>query len=78
MKTKIYGLSGQGRVSIESTSSTRSTSYPEMAANVALTLITVAGSLPGRQLAARSKAFEQEGGFTERLYQIRQRAKRNR
>lgn len=77
----LSGLSGQGRVSIESTSSTKSTSYPdypEIAANVALTLIAVASSLLDRQLAAQSKAFEQEGGFTERLYQIRQRAKRNR
>lgn len=77
----LSGLSGQGRASIKSTSSTKSTSYPdypEIAANVALTLIAVASSLLDRQLAAQSKAFEQEGGFTERLYQIRQRAKRKR
>ncbi|MEW5766002.1 MAG: four helix bundle suffix domain-containing protein [bacterium] len=62
--------------STTSTSSTKST-YPEIAANVALTLIAVACSLLDRQLTAQSKAFEQEGGFTERLYQTRQRAKRN-
>jgi four helix bundle suffix protein len=56
--------------SIPSTSSTRST-YPEIAANAALTLIAVACSLLDRQIAAQSRAFEQEGGFTERLYRVR-------
>lgn len=35
-------------------------------------LITVATSLLNRQLAAQAKAFEEEGGFTERLYRTRQ------
>ncbi len=51
--------------------------YPELAANAALILIAVACSLLDRQLAAQSDAFEQEGGFTERLYQRRQAARRN-
>jgi four helix bundle suffix protein len=61
------GESGQGG---RSTPSTRST-YPEIAANAALVLITVAVSLLERQLAAQAAAFEKEGGFTERLYRTR-------
>jgi four helix bundle suffix protein len=54
----------------ESTTSTKST-YPEIAANGALTLIAVATALLDRQLAAQARAFEEEGGFTERLYRTR-------
>ncbi len=43
----------------------------EIAANAALVLLTVACSLLDRQIAAQAKAFETEGGFTERLYRIR-------
>ena len=43
----------------------------EIAANAALVLLAVACSLLDRQLAAQAKAFETEGGFTERLYRIR-------
>lgn len=60
--------------SIKSTKSTPST-YPELAANAALVLIAVATSLLDRQLAALAKAFEQEGGFTERLYRVRIKAR---
>lgn len=66
----LDGRSGPDRQSIKSTSSTKST-YPEIAANAALTLIAVACSLLDRQLAAQSDAFEKEGGFTERLYRTR-------
>src|SRR6185437_10178094 len=67
-RSGLDGLSGQTK----STSSTKSTkptwsTYPEIAANAALVLIAVARSLLDRQLAALAKAFEQEGGFTERL-----------
>ena len=44
---------------------------PELAANAALVLLAVACSLLDRQLAAQAKAFETEGGFTERLYRVR-------
>ena len=56
-----------------STASTRSTpsTFPELAANAALVLLAVACSLLDRQLAAQAKAFETEGGFTERLYRVR-------
>ncbi|MEW6061678.1 MAG: four helix bundle suffix domain-containing protein [Bacteroidota bacterium] len=48
------------------------TTYSETAANAALTLIAVATALLDRQLEAQAKAFETEGGFTERLYKERQ------
>ena len=45
--------------------------YPEIAANAALVLITVASSLLRRQLAAQSKDFLKNGGFRERMYRMR-------
>jgi four helix bundle suffix protein len=45
--------------------------YPEIAANAALVLIGVACSLLDRQIKSLAKAFENEGGFTERLYRVR-------
>jgi four helix bundle suffix protein len=70
------GQHGRSESSMQSTSSTGSipstpSTYPEIAANAALVLIAVACSLLGRQIAAQSSAFEQEGGFTERLYRVR-------
>jgi four helix bundle suffix protein len=58
------GLSGHEKTSTTST-------FPELAANAALVLLAVACSLLDRQLAAQAKAFETEGGFTERLYRVR-------
>ena len=49
----------------------RPPTYPELAANAALVLLAVACSLLDRQLAAQATAFENEGGFTERLYRVR-------
>ena len=46
--------------------------YAELSANAALVLIGVAAALLSRQVAALASAFEQEGGFTERLYRTRQ------
>ncbi len=65
------GHDGQPAASIASIESIKSTTYPEIAANAALTLIAVACSLLDRQLAAQAAAFEKEGGFTERLYRTR-------
>lgn len=72
------GHRGQ-EASIESTRSTVSTaaSYHEIAANGALALIAVAGSLLDRQIASLEKAFVDEGGFTERLYRVRTAARAN-
>ena len=58
--------------STSSTSSTRST-YPEIIANGALALIKVSCSLLDRQISAQAEAFEEQGGFTERLYRWRKR-----
>jgi four helix bundle suffix protein len=69
------GRNGRDGPSTRSTPSIPST-YAATAANAALTLIAVANSLLDRQLASLSRAFEQEGGFTERLYRTRQRARR--
>ena len=49
----------------------------EIAANGVLVLLRVACSLLDRQLAAQSKAFQEEGGFTERLYRIRTEARKH-
>ena len=45
--------------------------YAETAANAALVLIGVTIALLDRQLKAQGAAFEKEGGFTERLYRVR-------
>ncbi len=63
------GHDGWEKPSTESTKSTPT--YPELAANAALVLLAVACSLLDRQLAAQAEAFENEGGFTERLHRIR-------
>jgi four helix bundle suffix protein len=67
----LHGQDGQKALSTQSTPSTKS-NYSEHSANAALVLIAVANSLLDRQLAAQASAFEQEGGFTERLYRQRQ------
>jgi four helix bundle suffix protein len=49
--------------------------YPEIAANGALVLLVVACSLLDRQIKAQAEAFQEEGGFTERLYRQRSRSR---
>jgi four helix bundle suffix protein len=72
------GPDGRADSSISSISSIKSIQsinpprYAAPAANAALVLVGVAVSLLDRQLAALAKSFEQEGGFTERLYRVRQ------
>lgn len=70
------GPHGRGEKSIPSTSSMSST-YAEIAANAALVLIGVSVALLDRQIAALAAAFEREGGFTERLYRVRQARRRS-
>ena len=67
-----HGPSGRAarQKSIESTKSTVST-YSEIAANGALALLAVACSLLNRQIASLETAFVEQGGFTERLYRVR-------
>jgi four helix bundle suffix protein len=56
---------------VHNTASIRST-YAEIAANAALVLLAVACSLLDRQIVALENNFVAEGGFTERLYRVRQ------
>ena len=75
--TRARAVRASSLSSTQSTKSTESTSstFPEIAANAALVLIAVACSLLDRQLASLAAAFEREGGFTERLYRVRARAR---
>lgn len=68
-----HGQSGQRQnPSTESTKSSLSTRiYPELSANAALVLLAVACSLLDRQVERLAQDFENEGGFTERLYRVR-------
>ena len=66
-QTGPVGPSGESNPSKVSNRS----SYPALAANAALVLINVASALLGRQVESLAGAFEQEGGFTERLYRTR-------
>ena len=71
-ETAEHGAYGQGDQSgAESIQSIRSILYPEISANAALVLIGVAAALLDRQVGAQASVFEQEGGFTERLYRSR-------
>lgn len=49
----------------------RSVSSSTLVANAALSLLNLCCYLLDRQIAAQAQAFETEGGFTERLYRIR-------
>jgi len=48
-----------------------SVSSAQLVANAALSLLNLCCYFLDRQLAAQAAAFEQEGGFTERLYRLR-------
>jgi len=50
-------------------------SSAEHVANAALSLLNLCCYLLDRQLAAQAAAFEEEGGFTERLYRVRAQAR---
>lgn len=68
---------GASAMSTKSTVSTPPADFPEIAANGALALIAVATALLDRQMQAQAAAFEEEGGFTERLYRIRNQIRRS-
>jgi len=61
---------GQARTGIASVGSST------LVANAALSLLSLCCHLLDRQLAAQAQAFETEGGFTERLYRVRQQTRR--
>jgi four helix bundle suffix protein len=63
---------GKNTMSTLSTKSTVSTkNYSEYSANAVLVLLAVACALLDRPVKALANSFEKEGGFTERLYQVR-------
>ncbi|HNR94040.1 MAG TPA: four helix bundle suffix domain-containing protein [Kiritimatiellia bacterium] len=64
------GQNGQDHKGEKSTAST-SSMISGIAANAVLILIAVACSLLDRQIASLAASFENEGGFTERLYRVR-------
>lgn len=56
----------------------RSVSDSTLVSNAALSLLNLCCYLLDRQLAAQAKAFETEGGFTERLYRVRNAKRKSR
>lgn len=50
--------------------------YAEISANVGQTLCRIAMHLLDKQVDSQARAFEQEGGFSERLYKVRSEVKR--
>jgi len=72
--SKEHGRDGCNGQSI---SSMPSIFYPEISANAALVLNGVAVSLLDRQIKALADAFEQEGGFKQRLYRTRKAQRSN-
>ena len=71
-------LSGQSDRSDPSDPYSIKTANAETAANTLICLINQASYLLGRQLEKLEQSFITEGGFTERLYQKRQAARKNR
>jgi len=65
--TDEHGQAGTGTPSVGSST---------LVANAALSLLSLCCYLLDRQLAAQAQAFETEGGFTERLYRVRQQKRR--
>ena len=51
--------------------------YDCIAANATLTLLNVVDPLLRNQIDSQAKAFETEGGFTERLYKIKKQTRKN-
>jgi len=71
----LAGFDGQTGLSARSMPSMESM-YTGAAANAALVLIGVTIALLDRQIKAMAAVFEEEGGFTERLYRTRQQRRR--
>jgi len=66
-----YGLNGKTIQSIPSMVLERK-AFPEISANAMHVLIGVTMALLDRQIKAQARRFEEDGGFTERLYRARQ------
>ena len=50
--------------------------YAEISANVGHTSCKIAIHLLNKQVDSQARAFEQKGGFSERLYKVRSEVKR--
>lgn len=70
-KTGISPVSVRESVSVPATPRSAT-----LVANAALSLLNLCCHLLDRQLAAQAQAFENEGGFTERLYRVRSQKRR--
>jgi len=75
--TESTGPTASTRPNGSTPSTLQDTLFPEYSANAAVVLIAVACSLLDRQVASQAKQFEEEGGFTERLYRMRSAHRRN-
>ncbi|MBI3921175.1 MAG: four helix bundle protein [Armatimonadetes bacterium] len=71
------GVSPCPSVSASAPSVSSPIATPALVANAALSLLNLCCYLLDRQIAAQAKAFEEEGGFTERLYRVRSANRRN-
>ena len=70
------GKAGASSVSVRG-SRVSSVGSSTLVANAALSLLNLCCYLLDRQLVAQAQAFEKEGGFTERLYRIRNQRRRS-
>ena len=76
-KDQHHGETGASSVPVhESPCSSVPLTSSTLVANAALSLLNLCCHLLDRQLEAQARAFETEGGFTERLYRIRTKRRR--
>jgi four helix bundle suffix protein len=73
---KGSGLSGQSGQGGPDKSTTSTSLFPELSVNAVLVLIAVACSLLEKEVARLVHDFENEGGFTEILYRVRNEKRR--
>ncbi len=68
------GTEGENQQAVSVGGSPKQSLYvAQLVANAALSLLNLCCYFLDRQLAAQARAFEQEGGFTERIYKHRKR-----
>jgi four helix bundle suffix protein len=68
---------GTASVSVREGPCSSVSSSSALVANAALSLLNLCCYLLDRQLAIQARAFENEGGFTERLYRVRSQRRRS-
>nr|MBA3722939.1 four helix bundle protein [Parachlamydiaceae bacterium] len=72
-----FSTADQFSIFVREMSQKQQGSIPEIAANGALVLLSVTCNLLNRQITAQAEAFQNEGGFTERLYRTRKAAQQH-